>query len=134
MKSGIYKTTAAHRRSVRQYTQRHANAIRDKARESQRERLLRFKAGLACIACGEEHPAALDFHHRNPKEKRFTVSNAVSRRDISDDEIWAEIAKCDVLCRNCHAKLHWNSASNGGGSGSRKLRGKRYDTGQLALL
>jgi hypothetical protein len=84
--------------------------------------------------CGEEHPAALDFHHRNPKEKRFNISVAVAHRDIPDDEIRAEIAKCDVLCRNCHAKLHWNAAASGGGSGSRKPRGKRYDTGQLALL
>ncbi len=30
----------------------------------------------------------------------------VTRR-MSKERILKEIAKCDVLCRNCHAKLHW---------------------------
>jgi hypothetical protein len=46
------------------------------------------------------------FHHRDREEKSFTISNAVLR-GTSIKTILIEIKKCDVLCENCHAKLHW---------------------------
>lgn len=61
---------------------------------------------LACIRCGEDHPAVLDFHHRNPKEKEFSISWAI----LTERAKWRvikEIEKCDVLCANCHRKHHW---------------------------
>jgi hypothetical protein len=39
-------------------------------------------------------------------EKRFTISQAV-RLCVNRLDILAEMAKCDVLCANCHAKEHW---------------------------
>ncbi len=55
-----------------------------------------------CMDCGEKHPSfAMDFDHRDPKEKSFDLSNSVSRC-ISDDVVLAEIAKCDVVCALCH--------------------------------
>lgn len=129
-----YKTTEAQRRASDKYRQKNADKVRDRLRDNQRARIVKFKAGRPCKVCGETHPAALDFHHRNPDEKRFSVSRAIVQRDIPDEEIWAEIAKCDVLCRNCHAKLHWDAAPDGGGSGSRKPRGKRHESGQMSLI
>jgi hypothetical protein len=41
----------------------------------------------------------LDFHHRS--EKLRSVS---TMRDLAKASILAEIAKCDVLCGNCHRK------------------------------
>lgn len=59
-----------------------------------------------CIHCGETHPACLDFHHRNPKEKSFRlVANQIGNRSLKSIE--REIAKCDVLCANCHRKHHY---------------------------
>lgn len=65
-----------------------------------------YKKTLCCIACGICHPAALQFRHRHRTDKSFSVSDVV-RRGYSIKRIMSEIEKCDVLCVNCHAKLHW---------------------------
>lgn len=66
-----------------------------------------FKATLACVECGEDHPAALDFHHRDPNEKDFILSKFAQK---SIRSVKRELEKCDILCSNCHRKLHWNLA------------------------
>lgn len=123
MLAKVYSTTAAQRRAQEQYRLRNADKVRADLRERQRARAAQFYEGRSCVVCGEDHPAAISFHHRNKEEKRFGISNAISRRDIPDEEIWAEIAKCDVLCHNCHAKEHWEN----GGKGSRKPRQKKSE-------
>jgi hypothetical protein len=65
----------------------------------------KLKCGLRCKDCGESHPACLDFHHRNPKEKLGNISFIVTSA-WSEQRILKEIAKCDILCVNCHRKLH----------------------------
>jgi hypothetical protein len=57
-----------------------------------------------CIKCGESDPVCLDFHHRNPKEKELTLSLAIARASL--ERIQKEVEKCDILCANCHRKLH----------------------------
>jgi hypothetical protein len=64
-----------------------------------------YKSKLVCSRCPESHPRCLHFHHRNPADKLFNLSEAV-RRGIRIVTILEEIAKCDVLCANCHAKHH----------------------------
>jgi hypothetical protein len=64
-----------------------------------------FKRTLACLLCGECDPVTLDFHHRDPSAKDFLPSRACST-GWTIRRILAEIAKCDVLCANCHRKLH----------------------------
>jgi L-lactate utilization protein LutB len=64
-----------------------------------------FKATLKCMRCGEDHPACLDFHHRDPSEKDRSLSHAIGHR-WSKARMLREIEKCDVLCANCHRKLH----------------------------
>lgn len=66
-----------------------------------------LKSDLSCSKCGENHPAVLDFHHRDPQEKEFSISYAV--RSLSKEKLQKEIEKCDVLCSNCHRKLHYNT-------------------------
>lgn len=65
-----------------------------------------LKQGASCELCGENHPAVLQFHHRDPKSKALSVSEA-AHRGWSLDKIRKEVAKCEVLCANCHAKLHY---------------------------
>ena len=62
------------------------------------------RAKVACLYCGEDHPATLDFHHRDPDDKLFNISTA---KDCSEQMLRDEIAQCDVLCANCHRKLHF---------------------------
>jgi hypothetical protein len=73
-----------------------------------REWLRKYKTGLRCKQCGEDHIACLEFHHRDPSLKHKKVSQMPSE-GYSVDSIMAEIAKCDVLCANCHAKLHYDN-------------------------
>jgi len=65
----------------------------------------RLKASLSCVRCGFDHPAALHFHH--PTDKTVEVSRMVNR-NVSRAKIEAEIAKCEVICANCHAIEHWD--------------------------
>lgn len=63
------------------------------------------EANLACMACGEDDVACLDFHHRDPSQKEGGMYE-VLKRGWGKERILQEIAKCDVLCANCHRKLH----------------------------
>lgn len=65
----------------------------------------KYKETLSCEVCGENHPACLEFHHIDPSQKKFSVS---ARRDRpSLKQLQEEIAKCRVLCANCHRKEHY---------------------------
>jgi len=57
----------------------------------------------SCIKCGETEIACLQFDHRDPSKKLFNIANS-GNRCYSQEKINAEIAKCDILCANCHAK------------------------------
>jgi hypothetical protein len=55
-----------------------------------------------CMDCGGIFPPeCMDFDHRDPSDKVQGVSRLVFRR-YSRDRILAEIAKCDLICANCH--------------------------------
>lgn len=64
-----------------------------------------LKSKLQCELCAESTVDCLQFHHRDPSMKDLEVSKAIS--GWSRERILAEIAKCTVLCANCHLKLHW---------------------------
>ncbi len=70
--------------------------------------LREYKSSLCCIICGENHPACLQFHHRNKENKSFSIGTRIGRwRYITQKKLEEEISKCEVLCGNCHALLHW---------------------------
>ena len=53
-----------------------------------------------CVDCGyNEHPAALDFDHMPGTEKLFNIGQEKHR---ALDQLLAEIAKCELVCANCH--------------------------------
>jgi hypothetical protein len=60
--------------------------------------------GGVCIICGyDRHPGVLDFHHIDPATKSFGISSGgLSRSWIS---IQAELAKCVLVCANCHREI-----------------------------
>ena len=60
------------------------------------------KAG-GCVLCGNTDLRFLEFHHRDPRQKSFNISASRSRPPRL---VMAEIAKCDVLCANCHRAVH----------------------------
>lgn len=59
--------------------------------------------GKACNVCGEADPVVLEFHHRDPTTKIFNLA-AAAMYFAKDEAIDSEIAKCDILCANCHRR------------------------------
>jgi|ERR1700676_5646895 hypothetical protein len=56
--------------------------------------------GCKCETCGSQED--LQFHHRDPETKCFTLADGSS---FSDQKFWNEVLKCELLCRKCHEKL-----------------------------
>lgn len=55
---------------------------------------------VPCVDCGVQYPPyAMDFDHRG--DKRDAVAHMVSGR-CSEQTLREEIAKCEVVCANCH--------------------------------
>lgn len=94
------KQQAYYRRTKEAHIARAAES-RAKGRQQWQE----FKSTLACVKCGENHPAALDFHHVIKENKksvnRLLANNAyrAARKEVDE--------KCIVLCANCHRKHHF---------------------------
>lgn len=57
-----------------------------------------------CVDCGEGDLRVLDFDHR-PGSGKTTEVMRLARNGHSLARIAVEIAKCDVRCRNCHARV-----------------------------
>lgn len=80
----------------------HYNTTRYHTRRAELVKLL----GSACTVCGSIE--RLQFHHVNPREKRFNIGSEFSR---PWDEILDEVSKCTLLCEECHKLEH--SAKHG---------------------
>ncbi len=76
----------------------------ERRRDEMRDWIISMKS-VGCGTCGERHPGCLVFHHRDPATKEFSLGSALAF-SWSKARLEVEIAKCDVLCANCHAKLH----------------------------
>lgn len=63
-----------------------------------------YKQAQGCACCPENDPCCLDFHHPDGATKEKDVSRLVA--DSGKKRIWSEIAKCVVVCANCHRKIH----------------------------
>jgi 5-methylcytosine-specific restriction endonuclease McrA len=93
------------RKDSRKYADRREYLIKAVAK---RRRDLKIKAinlmGGACMVCGyNKHPGILDFHHINPKTKSFGISSGGFSRSWASIE--TEIAKCILVCANCHREI-----------------------------
>ena len=84
-----------------QYTDRFQVA---KRRRALRERAVAYLGGKCqngnCGYAGS--PAAFDFHHPDPREKDFAISDRMS----SWAKIKPELDKCFLLCARCHREVH----------------------------
>jgi hypothetical protein len=82
--------------------------MRSKKRAIKRE-LLKYKGGAVCTYCGyDEYEGALQLHHRDPLAKDFTFSKTpLNDTNFDMNRMKQEADKCDVLCANCHAEIHY---------------------------
>jgi hypothetical protein len=62
--------------------------------------LLEYFSEHPCVDCGETDPLVLEFDHL--RDKSFEIAAAII--DRSWETILAEIAKCEVVCANCHRR------------------------------
>jgi hypothetical protein len=94
-----------------QYKREHYAAIRSRyiARAQARNQavaaeravyLIEFFRTRPCVDCSESDPLVLEFDHRS--DKIFNISKGI--RDRSWASVLDEIAKCDVVCANCHRR------------------------------
>ncbi len=67
-----------------------------------------YKLTLSCTLCGEKHPACLDFHHRDPNTKDFSLG-IIRGWGYGKKRLLHEIRKCVVICSNCHRKVHYEA-------------------------
>ena len=80
-----------------------AKQRREQLREEFRNNMLAYMTDKSCVVCGESDIRVLEFDHLDPAKKSFTVSQAV-KLDRKWTEVLQEIAKCQVLCANCHKR------------------------------
>jgi len=104
---------ADHPERQREYWRRYSVKVREQHREERASAktwclsIAALNGGKVCRRCGEDDPVVLEFHHRVPAEKRFPISAVRAVPKPADTAlVMAEIAKCDVLCANCHRRAH----------------------------
>ena len=74
---------------------------RNSRRREEFLRVMREAKAVPCADCGGRYPYyVMDLDHRPDEIKRFNVSS--SHLIGSMKALLAEIAKCDVVCANCH--------------------------------
>ncbi len=101
------KVREQHREYQRKWRKRNAKKhflIKKKSEAKRKLYAMKYKASRGCKYCGEKHPACLLFHHVRGK-KIFNVSCCYHRCGLG--KLKKEIKKCEIVCANCHAKLHW---------------------------
>lgn len=78
-------------------------AYKDKAKRLKADNtvLVKERKSVPCMDCGEQYPYyVMEFDHLEAKD--FHVSDVRFRG--STKKLLDEMAKCDVVCRNCHAE------------------------------
>lgn len=101
----------AHRKTYhKQHYEKYGDAYRKRARERKikarqeyRTNMLNYLRDKRCVICGEPDPVVLEMDHIEPKDKQFSISQAV-KFGYSWGEIAKELKKCRVLCANCHKR------------------------------
>lgn len=73
-------------------------------RRARREKMIEFLWKLKEKPCADchisYHPSAMDFDHVHGI-KLFNIGSSIN---LSEDKLLNEIAKCDLVCANCHRK------------------------------
>jgi hypothetical protein len=73
----------------------------NKYNTQKREYVWNYMLEHPCVECGETDPRVLTFDHVDPADKKYTIA---SMRSYPLTSVKREIAKCRVLCANCHMR------------------------------
>lgn len=108
-------------RNAREHThrasRREAIAQQERRKRDALKRRMIEHRGSACTRCKRTledfgHPAAFDFHHRDPSEKRFNFCGNYARAWAV---LEAELQKCDLMCACCHRIIEAIAAEDAAG-------------------
>jgi 5-methylcytosine-specific restriction endonuclease McrA len=73
-------------------------------KRSNKAAYVKMKGGC-CQACGfDKYDGALEFHHVDPATKEDRIGRMA--KGPSSPELLAELAKCVLVCSNCHKMIH----------------------------
>lgn len=76
-------------------------ALKVHMRKELREYIDGIKSEKGCKDCGIKNPVVLQFHHRDGIGNGHYVGRLHAKYLVD-----REIAKCDILCANCHLIRH----------------------------
>lgn len=105
------KRIQARSKKARDNYQKNSATIRVRSAEHQMKNKIRAinYLGGRCTRCGFNHPSALQFHHREPSTKLFSITSkelSTPKKRPWATSIIPELDKCDLLCSNCHFVEH----------------------------
>ena len=80
---------------------RRMDAYARRRREQAHRLVLEYLREHPCVDCGETDPVVLEFDHLRDKVRNVS---AMANAAQPWEKIAAEIAKCDVVCANCHRR------------------------------
>lgn len=106
-----YKNTEEQKEFQSTWYQKNKDKCRQKLKDRRKQKailIMKLKEGKTCRYCLESHPACLEFHHINPDEKHKDISIMLNSA-FSDKAILEEVAKCELVCSNCHRKIHYKN-------------------------
>ncbi len=117
-----------HRLRTREWHQKRVPAIAGNSRHLERKRnvwrvqaeLLDSLRDVPCADCERRFPpCAMDFDHRDAEAKKYTVTRMIGRAGTA--RILAEVAKCDIVCTNCHRARTYDRRMAGRDAGVAQL-------------
>ena len=77
----------------------HRNVYQRERRERHRKAIQDLKERTPCADCGGRFPYyVMDFDHRG--QKSFSLASPVMQCSLKT--LMKEVAKCDIVCANCH--------------------------------
>ena len=101
-----YKNREEQLKAQRQHYADNKEIYRNRTKERKdkiKRHIFDYLSQSECKVCGEKDPVVLQFDHRDSSQKEFAISSAPERK-MSLKRVDEEIAKCDILCANCHAR------------------------------
>ena len=82
-------------------TRNQLNAMHRKYRARVAAQVQEYKMAHPCVDCGESDPIVLEFDHLPGLEK---LRSPIALAGGGITAVFAEIAKCEMVCANCHAR------------------------------
>lgn len=100
-----YKDPEAQKNSQKNYYEKNKHLYIKSMQDTRAKRhqyVQELKEASPCLDCGQfYHYCVMQYDHRDSVEKVDSVSRLLNR--VNMDAVREEIAKCDLVCANCHA-------------------------------